>query len=210
MIASHFRVAWGACYSSTIPGCPSSRQWVEGLLGDVGAKYGRPVFCMKQLMLLLLVASWRSMEIHDCQLDMHQLRLFFILISSSAPLWWWCFRSSLLRGCWAFDVPAHQDITREMESFYLKKKKTFGSAAFRHQVHFSELHIQFGIWTTSSDWNIHGPNGWTTVYQQTSGPSRFGEEIRKIQGVEGFRQKWRTWINLDWRIVKSYKSSSSR
>lgn len=80
MIASPKWCAWGACYSSTIPGCPFSRQWVEGLLGDVGAKYGCPAFCMKQTN---VTSSF--MEIHDFQLEMHQLRLFFIPISSAHP-----------------------------------------------------------------------------------------------------------------------------
>ena len=50
----------GACYSSTIPGCPSSRQRVKGLLGDVGAKYGCPVFCMKQTN-VTSSNGWRSL-----------------------------------------------------------------------------------------------------------------------------------------------------
>lgn len=72
--------------------------------------------------------------------------------------------------------------------------KTFGSAAFRHQVHVSELHINlaFGqlVIETFTVQTVE-----LLSYQQTSlDRTRFGEEIRKIQGVEGFRQKWRTWI----------------
>ena len=88
------------------------------------------------------------MEIHDFQLEMHQLRLFFIPISSSAPMWWWCFSSSFLRGCWAFDVPAHQDITREMESFYVFLKNLWFSSISTSSSFFWTAH-QFGIWTTN-------------------------------------------------------------
>ena len=147
------------------------------------------------------------MEIHDFQLEMHQLRLFFIPISSSAPMWWWCFSSSFLRGCWAFDVPAHQDITREMESFYVFLKKPLVQQHFDIKFIFLNCTSIWHLDNESSDWNIHGPNVWTTVYQQTSGPPRFGEEIRKIQGVEGFRQNgplgfWR--IDGLWRVINPH------
>ena len=96
-----------------------------------------------------------------------------------------------------------------MESFdvFFFILKTFGSAAFRHQVHFSELHINLAFGQLVIE-TFMVQTVELLSYQQTSlDRTRFGEEIRKIQGVEGFRQKWRTWIwRIDglWRVINPH------